>query len=104
MPTIAIDTSTDDSTLVAAPSQSMGVDRRIVILGLDLTAAGQVDVTLKSNSTTIWPTNSMDATTGGGIVLPISDDRDLMCSPGEALKIGLSAAVNVKGSITYVLR
>lgn len=104
MPAAVVDTSTDGDTLVAAPSQAMGVDRRIVILGYDLTAAGQVDVALKSNTTTIASTNAMDSTTGGGLVMPVSDDSDLMCAPGEALKIGLSAAVNVKGTIRYAVR
>lgn len=104
MPAAVVDTSTDGTVLVAAPSASLGVSRRIVILGFDLTSIEAVIVSLKSGSTTIWTTQAMNGTTGGGIEVPVSNDSDLMCDPGTALTIGLSAAKTVKGTIRYAIR
>jgi len=104
MPAAVVNTSTDGDILVAAPSQSMGVDRRIVILGFDLTSVEAVIVSLKSGSTVLWTSNAMNNSTGGGIEVPISNDSDMMCAAGVALTIGLSAAKTVKGTIRYAIR
>lgn len=99
MPSELIDTSTDGDTLIAAPDPRMFIR----IKGLDLTGAGDVTVTLKSNNTVIWKSYAASAD-GAGIVLDCSAVRDLDCAPGEALKIGLSAAVAVAGSVVYELK
>lgn len=99
MPNLLVDTSTDGATLVAAPNSR----QFIRVTGLNLTADGQVTVSLKSNSTTIWKTYAMnDPSVKGGIVIPV-EQMTVDCAPGEALVIGLSAAVAVAGSLQYVI-
>lgn len=97
MPTILIDTSTNDLTLVAAPPTG----QFIRVKGFNITANGTVTVSLKSNSTAIWKTYAMADTTKGGIINPISEIQDMDCTQGQALKLGLSSAVAVAGSLTY---
>lgn len=98
MPSVVVDTSTDDELIIPAPSSSQWIR----IAGLDLTAKGAVDVTLVSGSTTIWKTYAMsDANSYGGIVLPISNGRSMIGEKGVGVTIGLSAAVAVAGTIEY---
>lgn len=99
MPSVLVDTNTDGDTLVPAADR-----QTILVKGINLTAAGQVVVTLKLGDTVIWKTYAMnDAAVKGGIVVPFAHDRDLGAGVvGEALKIGLSAAVAVAGTIDYV--
>lgn len=100
MPSLLVDTNTDGTTLIAAPTARMFIR----VLGIDLTADGQVEVTLKSGSTVIWKTYSTnDATVKGGIVLNTDMVRDLDCAPGEALVLGLDGAVSVAGTIEYTI-
>lgn len=96
MPTILVDTSADGDTLVAAP----GAGKRVRVVGCDLTANAAVTTTLKSNTTTIWKTYAT-TNAGGGAVLPLDVNRDMDCGDNEALKIGLSSAAAVAGSLTY---
>lgn len=101
MPALFVDTSTDGATLVAAPSAPRCFIR---VNGLNLTANGAVTVSLKSNTTTIWKTYiTSDPAVKGGIVLPVDGNQTIDCAPGEALNIGLSAAVAVTGTIEYVI-
>jgi len=100
MPSILIDTSTDGTTIVAAPDAF----NHIRVLGLNLTADDAVTVSLKSNSTTIWKTYATNnPTTPGGIVIPTDPNNTIDCAPGEALKLGLSGAVAVAGTLEYVI-
>jgi hypothetical protein len=95
---LPVNTSTDGTTLVAAP----GSRQFVRVVSLSLTAGGAVDVTLKSNSTVIWYSKAMSgATAGAGIVLPKGQVID--CAPGQALVIGLSASVAVQGSLEYIV-
>lgn len=57
MPNVAIDTSTDGAEIVAAP----GAGKRIHVYGFDITANGQVVVSLKSGGTTLWKTYAMNS-------------------------------------------
>lgn len=98
MASLLVDTNTDGATLVAAP----GSRQFIRVLSLNLTADGQVEVSLKSDTTVVWKTYAMDdPATKGGIVLPPRQVID--CAPGEALKLGLSGAVGVAGSLEYLI-
>ena len=98
MANLPINTSTDGDTLVAAP----GSMQFIRVYSLNLTAEADVDVTLLSDATAIWYSKAMaGATAGAGIVLPPGQVID--CSPGEPLKIGLSGAVTVQGSLEYLI-
>lgn len=100
MPTIPVNTSTDGATLVAAPASNQS----IIVLGFDLVANGAVQISLKSDNTVIYGPTYAGAAAGGGVALNVDPNRDLKCSPGEALKIGLSGAVAVGGSLTYVIK
>lgn len=98
MASLYINTNTDGDTLVAAP----GSRQFIRVRNLNITADDQVQITLKSNTTVIWGTYATDDTNSlGGIVLPPGQVID--CAPGEALKIGLSGAVSVRGSLEYLV-
>jgi len=100
MPTIPVNTSTNDTVLVPAPQEN----QFIRVLGFDLVASGAVDISLKSGSTTIYgPTYAANAA-GGGLVLNVDPNRDLDCAVGQPLKIGLSSPVFVGGSLTYVIK
>ncbi len=98
MPSTVVDTSTDGEQIAAGVA-----GKQIRVVGLDLTADGQVVVTLKSNnSTVIWKTYAMnDASVLGGIVIPISNDRDMLCAVGESLNLGLGASIAVSGTINW---
>lgn len=105
MPTIPIDTNSS-GFVVASP----GAKQVCVILGLDLTAADTVVVSLKAGSKTIWKTYAMsDPTVLGGIVLNIDENRDLglFDTSGDPIPAGaqvtlvLDGAVAVAGSITF---
>jgi len=100
MPTLNVDVSSSgDTTLVAAP---VSTSWKIRVIGLDLTSNSQVVVTLKDgDGNVLWTTLAMNASTGGGIVLPPTKKRDIDCAAGKLLKINLSGAVRVGGSITY---
>ncbi len=101
MPSLAIATNTDGTTLVAAPTSAKNFIR---VKGLDITGADAVTVSLLSNTTVIWSTSAAgNSGQAGGIVLNLADGRTLDCAGGEALKIGLSASVAVKGSIEYII-
>lgn len=103
MPTIHINTSTNGDVLIPAP----GERKFIRVLGFDLTAANNVTVSLRSNTTPIWSTNAMVATgtdpSGSGIVIKVSELHDLDCQLNQPLTIGLSSSVNVRGSLTYTI-
>lgn len=98
MPTIRINTSTDGESLVAAP----GAGKAIQIHSWDLTAAGAVIPAFETGATTLWDTQAMNIAGGGtGIVIPYSPARTLIGTTNTALTIGLSAAVNVRGTLDY---
>lgn len=106
MPSVLVDVSTSgDTTLVTVPAGSF-----VRIFGLNLTANGQVVVSLKVGTTTVWKTYAMDdAAAVGGIVLPFAD-RDLgvfddagAMLTGQNLIVNLSAAIGVAGSIDYAV-
>lgn len=99
MASLLINTNTDGATLVAAP----GARQFIRVNSLNITGDDQVEISLKSNNTTIWKTYAAnDLTSKGGIVLAPGQVID--CAPGEALKIGLDGAVNVAGSLEYTIK
>ena len=100
MPSALIDTSTDDDEIIAAP----GTSKQIQLLGWNITADGTVVVEFKSGSTVLWKTYAMNNdTVKGGIVVPLSPDRDLFVDANTPLTIGLSDAVAVAGSIEYAI-
>jgi hypothetical protein len=100
MPTIPVNTSTNDTILVPAPQPN----QFIRVLGFDLTASSAVNISLKSGSTVIYGPTYATNVAGGGLVLNIDPNRDLDCAPGQPLKIGLSASATVGGSLTYVIK
>jgi hypothetical protein len=101
MPNLLVDTNADGHELVPAP----GAYQFIRVIGLNLTAAAPVVVTLKSGSTVIWKSYAMDdANSLGGIVIPTDENNTIDCAPGQALNLGLSGTVGVAGSIEYVVK
>jgi hypothetical protein len=95
MPALVVDTSSaGDATLVAAPTSKVFTR----VIGVDLSAASAVTVTLKHGSTAIWTKtiNAGQAPTGPTAELTLD------CAPGTALVINLSGAVAVKGVVQYI--
>lgn len=96
MPTILIDGQADGAVLQAAPGKGMFIR----VSGLDLTAASQGVIALKSGTTEIWSTEAMNNSTGvGGIVVNVDRERTLDCAPGQALVFGNPSGITVKGSV-----
>ena len=96
MPSILIEGQADGAILYPAPGKAMFIR----VTGLDMTSAGQGFVTLKSGTTEIWSTASMDnASQAGGIVLNVNKERTLDCAPGQALVFGNPSGITVKGSV-----
>lgn len=84
-----------DSTIVAAVTS-----KSIRVVALHFIAAGQVQVTWKSNSTALtgaqsFAGNSGINLTGGGV--PV-----LSTAAGEALVLNLSSAIQVSGRLSYI--
>ena len=99
MPSIAIDTAVlGTTTLVAA----QGANKIIKVVGLNITSANTVTVSLLSNATLLWKTFATTVA-GGGVVLPDDPDRDMYCAPNQPLVLNLSAAVAVAGSLNYTV-
>jgi hypothetical protein len=96
MPSILIDGQADGAVLYAAPGKGMFIR----VSGIDLTAASQGIVSLKSGTTEIWATQAMNNVTGvGGIVIPVDKERTLDCAPGQPLVLGNPSGVTLKGSL-----
>ena len=100
MPQVYIDTAAQgDTVLVPA-----GVITDIIqVLGLDISSAGRVVVSLTSNS--VLPIFKTYATIvpGGALVLPESPTRGMYCLPGHGLVLNLSAPVGVCGVLSYAI-
>lgn len=95
MPFLVVDTnSSGDTTLVAAPTSKVFTR----VIGVDLSSASAVTVTLKHGSTAIWTKtiNAGQAPTGP------TTELTLDCAPGTALVLNLSSGVAVKGGIEYI--
>jgi hypothetical protein len=93
--------SSGDNTIVAALD-----GQKIVLLNYTLIAAGNVGVTWKSGASTSLSGAMAMAANGGaapsaGPLTPAGVVGLLETAPGEALVLGLSAAVAVGGHITY---
>lgn len=100
MPSIAVSASAlGDSTLLAAAANT-----KYRVRGLALSAGGAVNVTWKSAGNAL--TGAMPMATGTPHVLPLGGSNSdplfwFETSPGEALILNLSAAVQVGGVLDY---
>lgn len=99
MPAIDVN-NVDGDTLWPAPSAY----QFIRVIGGDLTSTGDAgEVSLKSNTTIKYRTQAMTEE-GRGIALNVDPNRTIDCSPGEALKLGVTGVgVTIKGSLEIVV-
>lgn len=88
--------SSGDNTLVAAVS-----GRRIRVLSANFIAAGTVNATFKSGASTA-KTGAYPLVAQSGAALAHNPTGHFETDEGEALVLGLDAAVLVAGSLTYV--
>ena len=100
MPSIVIDTSTTGNTTLVAPPGTLS---SIQVLGLNITSANTVTVSLYSGAVLLWKTYATTIA-GGGIVLQDTAERAMFCAPNQPLILNLSAPVAVAGSLTYVIK
>lgn len=103
----AISASTNGSnTLVAAPASH----QKIVVLGYVIIAAGTVNATFKSSTTTAL-TGALPLVAQAGVSAPVTPPTPsgrphgwFACAPGEALTLALDAGVLVAGHLVYELQ
>lgn len=96
---VKVDTaSSGQTTLVSATA-----GKKVKVVGYALIAGGTVAVKLQSNSTDL--TGAYPLVANGGIVDRGQQDGGhvLETAVGEALKLNLSAAVQVSGTVSYYL-
>ena len=91
-----------DNTVIAAPS---GSTQFIRVHGYVLVGAGVVNVTWKGVPTAGAVSGAMDiAAAGGTVQASYSSDGWFDLAVGDALKLNLSAAIQVSGHVTYSIR
>lgn len=99
MPTIPIDMSASGD-LVPSP----GAGKRIQVLGFDITsAAALASAALTDGTDQLWKTLAMAGSSGGGIVLPVTSERDMFCGTNRPLHLTLASGVAVAGSLSYAV-
>ena len=87
--------SSGDNLLVAAVA-----DRKIRVLNYVLVSAGTVNATFRSGTTPI--SGAMPLVANAGISSPHSDRGLFETAVNTALNLNLSAAVGVRGHLTYI--
>jgi len=88
----------EDATLVAAVA-----DKKICLTAIALTVFGETNLTLKSGATAISGAMDFGGTNEPRGLTHYLGDYPLKTSPGEALVLTSSIAVQVSGYITYFL-
>lgn len=83
-------------TIVAAVS-----GKKISIVALVFTVAGEVNVTLQSNATAISGAMDFGGTDEPRGIAQVNGNYPLQTNTGEAFKMTLSAAIQVSGYVTY---
>jgi hypothetical protein len=101
MYSVKIDTSSTQSTLVAAPSSTQAV--AVYGFSLESTSAGGAVTSFQSGTSgTVLHTCGSTSVSGGGESKPLAyHDAYFTTAPGEGLVLNIASAVRITGSVQY---